>query len=277
MRRAISIRRTSSGSETSLSERTKSLYRSVRRKSSGNVNSLHERTKNLYLQVGLSAGEVAGVVLGECRRFFCIYGDTVNTAARMCKFSNRGTIRCTAQIGSHPSLAENRNFVCTSQGLVLIKGKGYMEVYDVVFKANVALRGVDQRATYRDQAPKMEASMRALAMTELSMRDCSAAKERAPPMSKASMKEPSMREISMQDCNTGEERADTACNPVNERANTACNTAGMTTLPRRQPPTRDCNTPKECKTRCAIHKSLWMRKLGEHLDLPQTSRANSVE
>ena len=54
-------------------------------------------------------------------------------------YYNRGTIRCTAQIGSHPSLAENCNFVCTSQGLVLIKGKGYMEVYDVVFKVCIAV------------------------------------------------------------------------------------------------------------------------------------------
>jgi len=26
------------------------------------------------LQVGLSAGEAAGVVLGKCRRFYCVYG-----------------------------------------------------------------------------------------------------------------------------------------------------------------------------------------------------------
>ena len=29
--------------------------------------------------------------------------------------------------------------------------------------------------------------------------------------------------------------------------------------------------------RLLIHKSLWIRKLGEHLDLPQTSRANPVK
>jgi hypothetical protein len=30
--------------------------------------------QNLAMQVGLSAGPVAGIVMGSCRRFYCIYG-----------------------------------------------------------------------------------------------------------------------------------------------------------------------------------------------------------
>ncbi len=33
--------------------------------------------------MGVSCGPAAGAVLGEHRRFYCIYGDTVNLAARM--------------------------------------------------------------------------------------------------------------------------------------------------------------------------------------------------
>jgi len=37
---------------------------------------LFEKAQHTYAQVGLSAGEAAGVVLGKCRRFYCVYGDT---------------------------------------------------------------------------------------------------------------------------------------------------------------------------------------------------------
>ena len=37
------------------------------------------RANDVFLQVGLSGGEAAGVVLGKCRRFYCIYGDTGET------------------------------------------------------------------------------------------------------------------------------------------------------------------------------------------------------
>ena len=66
----------------------------------------------------------------------CTHAIPVNTAARMCKFSNRtesGSIRCSVQIGSHPSLAQNPDVISVSQGLVSIKGKGKMQVYDVLF------------------------------------------------------------------------------------------------------------------------------------------------
>ena len=39
----------------------------------------------LELRVGVSSGPVAGIVLGACRRFYCVYGPTVNRAARMCQ------------------------------------------------------------------------------------------------------------------------------------------------------------------------------------------------
>ena len=32
------------------------------------------RAQNLAMKVGISVGPVAGIVMGSCRRFYCIYG-----------------------------------------------------------------------------------------------------------------------------------------------------------------------------------------------------------
>jgi class 3 adenylate cyclase len=43
-------------------------------------------SEHLVLKVGLNCGPVAGAVIGSHRRFYCLYGDRMNTAARMCKY-----------------------------------------------------------------------------------------------------------------------------------------------------------------------------------------------
>jgi class 3 adenylate cyclase len=100
-----------------------------------------DSAQNSAMKVGLSIGPVAGIVLGSCRRFYCIYGDTVNTAARMCKFSNLGTIRVTQGIGANARVSTSEYFQSVSQGLVSIKGKGKMEVYDISLNESRASYG----------------------------------------------------------------------------------------------------------------------------------------
>ena len=46
-------------------------------------------------QVGINAGPTAGAVIGSLRAFYCLYGDTINTAARMCKYGG-DQLHCTA-------------------------------------------------------------------------------------------------------------------------------------------------------------------------------------
>ena len=99
--------------------------------SSGKDRDMPFRARNVRMKVGLSSGPAAGVVLGRCRRFYCIYGDTVNTAARMCKFSIDGSIRVTRSIGSHTDVSTSNWFKSQSQGSIPIKGKGNMEVFDI--------------------------------------------------------------------------------------------------------------------------------------------------
>jgi len=49
--------------------------------------SLPPLAKHMYLQVGISSGEVASVVLGKCRRFYCIYGDTGSFDTGLCMYT----------------------------------------------------------------------------------------------------------------------------------------------------------------------------------------------
>ena len=42
----------------------------------------------LWLKVGINCGPLAGAVTGSLRCFYCLYGDTINTAARMCKYAS---------------------------------------------------------------------------------------------------------------------------------------------------------------------------------------------
>jgi len=49
---------------------------------------------NSYLKVGIAHGAAAGAVVGHIRAFYCIYGDTMNTSARLCSLAKRGHIHC---------------------------------------------------------------------------------------------------------------------------------------------------------------------------------------
>jgi class 3 adenylate cyclase len=50
----------------------------------------------ISVHMGLCSGPVAGIVLGKCRRFYCVYGDTVNVAARMCQLACPGQMMAPA-------------------------------------------------------------------------------------------------------------------------------------------------------------------------------------
>ena len=39
--------------------------------------------RGIDVQIGLHTGKCAGTVLGTLRRFYCVYGDTVNVTARL--------------------------------------------------------------------------------------------------------------------------------------------------------------------------------------------------
>ena len=103
----------------------------------------------LCLKVGLASGPAAGVVIGSHRRFYCLYGDTVNTASRMCHHAAVNTL-CDASFAADLERAGHPLLRCEQRGPTVVKGKGVMETYEV--HAAAAVRGPTTDAAGRGPA-----------------------------------------------------------------------------------------------------------------------------
>ena len=49
--------------------------------------------RNVQTQVGMHAGTAAGAVIGKLGAFYCVYGNTVNMASRLCKSAAAGQVQ----------------------------------------------------------------------------------------------------------------------------------------------------------------------------------------
>eukprot|EP00980_Cylindrotheca_fusiformis_P023768 scaffold10954_cov65-Cylindrotheca_fusiformis.AAC.1 len=101
--------------------------------------SLGPDTSDLYLRVGIHSGQVtAGVLRGERSRFQ-LFGDTMNTAARMESTSACNRIQVsqvTADLLSSSGLAA---WIAPRKNKIFVKGKGEMQTYWLKTKAEAGL------------------------------------------------------------------------------------------------------------------------------------------
>ncbi|MGI9609952.1 MAG: adenylate/guanylate cyclase domain-containing protein, partial [Acidimicrobiia bacterium] len=79
----------------------------------------------LEVRIGLHAGPVVAGVIGKRKFSYDIWGDTVNTAARMESTGVAGQIQVTASVRER--LREQFDF--QPRGLIAVKGKGDMETF----------------------------------------------------------------------------------------------------------------------------------------------------
>ena len=91
----------------------------------------------MALRVGLDCGPVAGAVVGTHRAFYCLYGDTVNTAARMCKYAGacagvHGTEAAAAAAAT--SSGPGAEVEAVPRGRTEVKGKGAMDTFDLCLR-----------------------------------------------------------------------------------------------------------------------------------------------
>jgi class 3 adenylate cyclase len=83
--------------------------------------------RRVSFRIGISSGPVVGGVIGTHKFQYDIWGDTVNTAARMESHGVPGRIHISA--ATHDLIGQD--FICESRGTIDVKGKGEMETWFV--------------------------------------------------------------------------------------------------------------------------------------------------
>eukprot|EP00980_Cylindrotheca_fusiformis_P006369 scaffold1356_cov123-Cylindrotheca_fusiformis.AAC.50 len=86
-------------------------------------------TANLAMRAGLHSGPVTAGVLRGDRARFQLFGDTVNTAARMESTGNRRKIQVSQETAELIIASNHPNWVKPRQDIVVAKGKGEMQTY----------------------------------------------------------------------------------------------------------------------------------------------------
>ena len=84
--------------------------------------------QKLELRVGISTGPVVAAVIGLQRFSYDVWGDTVNTASRMCSHGVSGVVQITEE--TYRLICDR--YDCVPGGLIEVKGKGDMNVWHVL-------------------------------------------------------------------------------------------------------------------------------------------------
>ena len=80
---------------------------------------------NLQLRIGLNRGPAVGGIIGTTKFMYDLWGDTVNTAARMESFGEPGQIQVTRSV--YEQLKDD--YVLEARGPIEVKGKGILETW----------------------------------------------------------------------------------------------------------------------------------------------------
>ncbi|MGB1154602.1 MAG: adenylate/guanylate cyclase domain-containing protein, partial [Paracoccaceae bacterium] len=84
-----------------------------------------EMGENLQLRIGIHTGPVVAGVIGTKKPFYDVWGDTVNTAARLETYGTKGKI----QVTSETKRILEDHFDFEERGKVQIKGKGDLNLW----------------------------------------------------------------------------------------------------------------------------------------------------
>ena len=85
----------------------------------------------LRLRAGIHIGPAAGAVIGTHRAFYCLYGDTINLAARICTAAANGGILATAAFATAAGRLCPATLGIEPCGPTPVKGKGLVDTFRV--------------------------------------------------------------------------------------------------------------------------------------------------
>ena len=113
------------------------------------VDTLGESTRNLGFRVGLHSGSVtAGVLRGQKARFQ-LFGDSVNTAARIESNGVKGKIHVSEETAKELVAHGKQSWLTQREQPIHVKGKGEMQTY-FVDTSTVAASSVAMSTTTSD-------------------------------------------------------------------------------------------------------------------------------
>lgn len=87
----------------------------------------NENGHDLNVRIGISSGPLVAGVIGRSKFIYDLWGDTVNTASRMESHGKPGQIQISR--ATYDLILEH--FECEARGVIMVKGKGEMEVWHV--------------------------------------------------------------------------------------------------------------------------------------------------
>ncbi|MFN8360765.1 MAG: adenylate/guanylate cyclase domain-containing protein [Candidatus Kapaibacterium sp.] len=88
-----------------------------------------EQVGEIQVRIGLHCGEAIGGVIGDKKFTFDLWGDAVNTAARMESHGEAGKIHCTEEFMHSVETLHATSLQFIERGEIDIKGKGMMKTY----------------------------------------------------------------------------------------------------------------------------------------------------
>jgi class 3 adenylate cyclase len=85
--------------------------------------------EEIQIRIGIHSGEVVAGVIGKKKFAYDLWGDAVNTAARMESHGAAGKIHCSADFMRAVETVHAPSLRFITRGQMEIKGKGMMKTY----------------------------------------------------------------------------------------------------------------------------------------------------